>query len=45
MFKFVSGSEYDGNWSNGKQDGYGALYDRSGFVILKGEWKLGTFIC
>ena len=34
---------YDGNWVNGKQEGYGTLFDQSGELVKKGNWRNGVF--
>lgn len=32
-FKFLTGSEYEGGWLDGKQHGIGVLWDRNGFKL------------
>lgn len=35
--------KYEGNWKDGKFDGYGTLYDEDGEIEYKGEWKKGDY--
>lgn len=38
------GRRYVGSFAAGKPNGYGSLYDPSGKLLLKGNWKNGAFV-
>jgi hypothetical protein len=35
---------YEGSWVNGKQEGEGRLFDRTGDLVKKGRWSEGVFL-
>ena len=41
---FQDGRKYVGEFSNGKINGYGALYDSAGTLLIKGYWKDGFLV-
>jgi len=42
-FKYAAGTKYVGEWSNGKYEGKGCLYDPAGSVRAGGVWRKGKF--
>lgn len=40
---YADGSKYIGNWNNGKQDGYGEIYEGAK-LKYHGQWKDGKKI-
>ena len=41
---FQDGRKYAGNFENGLPNGYGALYDPNGEIIVQGRWRDGAYV-
>ena len=41
---YADGTKYDGHWKEGKKNGTGVLYDKSGKTLLEGTWTNGEFV-
>jgi len=41
---YTNGCKYEGNFINGKFDGFGIFYDKYGEVESQGIWKKGELI-
>lgn len=43
-FTYPSRKVYEGEWVDGKQEGWGVLFDQSGATLKKGKWREGVFL-
>jgi antitoxin component YwqK of YwqJK toxin-antitoxin module len=44
ILTYPDGNRYSGSWKDGKPDGIGTLYNKSGQIIQKGLFKNGLFV-
>ncbi len=44
ILTWPNGNRYSGSWKDGKPDGMGTLYNKSGQIIHKGLFKDGRFV-
>jgi antitoxin component YwqK of YwqJK toxin-antitoxin module len=44
ILTWPDGRRYNGSWKDGKPDGMGTLYNKSGQIIHKGLFKEGCFV-
>lgn len=44
IYYFSSGERYEGEWKNDLREGLGSMYDKTGKILLSGEWKADKLI-